>query len=123
MDEVNFIRCRRCQKIVHYTPANTVIYFYTEYRWYSVAQTICDFCQHPQACFLVRNLDWEIRWAIENDLGFVMIQEMPSDEVMEAFHELYPEYPRLHELEDNEDALVQYFAYLLDTDPEEKWFD
>lgn len=121
MDELNYIKCRNCGITVHYTPANTVIYYYMDYRWYSVAQTICDECEYPQAVFLLDNLDWELEWAAKNDLGFVMLEGLPSDQVADAFHELY-DYPRMHGLADKEDALVKYFAYLLDSDPQERWF-
>lgn len=123
MDEQNRIKCRNCGEWVYYTPANTVIYWWPDYLWYSIAQTVCDHCDYRQACFLLDNLEWELNWAIENDLGFIEMEGLPQDDVLEAFHELYPKYVTYHELSANEQAWVDYLAYLLDTVPQDEWFN
>lgn len=123
MDEQNRIKCRNCGEWVYYTPANTVIYWWPDYLWYSIAQTICDHCDYRQACFLLDNLEWELNWAIENDLGFVEMEGLPQDDVLEAFHELYPKFVTYHELSANEQAWVDYLAYLMDTIPQDEWFN
>ena len=57
-DEFNYIWCRECGRLVHYTPANTVIYFFVDYVWYTAAETHCHYCDYKQALFLIDNLDW-----------------------------------------------------------------
>lgn len=122
-DEINYIWCRECGKLVYYTPANTVIYYFKDYPWYSAAETHCPYCDYKQALFLINNLEWELGWAIENDLGFIILDGFPPENIAESFEKLYPEAPSYHELNTGENAIVEYFSYLLDsTDPEE-WFD
>jgi hypothetical protein len=123
MNEQNRIKCRNCGEWCYYTPANTVIYWWPEYLWYSVAQTVCDHCDYRQACFLLDNLEWELNWAIANDLGFVEMEGLPQDDVLEAFKEIYPNHITYHELSANEQAWVDYLAYLLDTVPQDEWFN
>lgn len=123
MDEQNRIKCRNCGEWVYYTPANTVIYWWPEYLWYSIAQTVCDHCEYRQACFLLDNLEWELNWAIKNELGFVEMEGLPQDDVLEAFKEIYPNFVTYRELSDMEQAHVDYLAYLLDVTPQDEWFN
>lgn len=123
MDEQNRIKCRNCGEWVYYTPANTVIYWWPDYLWYSIAQTVCDHCDYRQACFLLDNLEWELNWAVKNDLGFIEMEGLPQDDVLEAFKEIYPNHVTYRELTDMEDASVDYLAYLMDTVPEDEWFN
>ena len=123
MDEQNRIKCRNCGEWVYYTPANTVIYWWPDYLWYSIAQTVCDHCDYRQACFLLDNLEWELNWAVENDLGFIEMEGLPQDDVLEAFKEIYPNFVTYHELTEQEQAWVDYLAYLLDYVPEDEWFN
>ena len=118
----NIIVCRKCDEDISYTPANTVIYFYKDYPWYSVAQTVCDHCNFKQALFLLENLEWELRWAIANDLGFIEKYGFPSDGVLSAFHNLYEDFPRYHKLDSKENAQVNYIVYLMDSLPPDEWF-
>lgn len=122
-DELNYIWCRNCDRLVHYTPSNTVIYFFKDYPWYSAAETHCHYCDYKQALFLVENLQWELDWAIDNDLGFIMLDGLPPKHIRESFGRIYPDLPNYKDLTTGEDAIVVYFGYLLEsTDPEE-WFD
>lgn len=123
MDEQNRIKCRNCGVWVYYNPQNTVIYWWPDYLWYSIAQTTCDDCGYAQACFLVDNLDWELSWAIEHDLGFIEMEGLPKDDILEAFKQIYPNFVTYHELSDNEQAWVDYFAYLMDYVPQDEWFN
>ena len=123
MNEQNRIKCRNCGEWVYYTPANTVIYFWPDYLWYSVAQTVCDLCDYTQACFLIDNLEWELNWAVANDIGFIEMEGLPAEHILEAFHELYPSHVTYHELSDKEQAWVDYLAYLLDSVPQDEWFN
>jgi hypothetical protein len=123
MDEQNRIKCRNCGEWVYYTPANTVIYWWPEYLWYSIAQTVCDHCDYRQACFLLDNLEWELNWAIANELGFIEMEGLPQDDVLEAFKEIYPKFVTYHELSKKEQAWVDYLAYLLDSVPQDEWFN
>lgn len=123
MDELNYIWCRECGNLVHYTPHNTTIIYFKDYPWYSFAQTKCEHCEYTQGLFLTNNLEWELKWAIEHDLGFITMEGFPPDAVMESFEKVYPEYPHYHFLSNSEENEVLFFGYLLqNTDPEE-WFD
>jgi hypothetical protein len=123
MDEQNRIKCRNCGEWVYYTPANTVIYWWPDYLWYSIAQTVCDYCDYRQACFLLDNLEWELNWAVANELGFVEMEGLPQDDVLDAFKEIYPNHVTYHELSEQEQAWVDYLAYLLDFLPQDRWFE
>lgn len=123
MDEQNRIKCRNCGEWVYYTPANTVIYWWPEYLWYSLAQTICDYCEYRQACFLLDNLEWELNWAIHNELGFIEMEGLPQEDILRAFKEIFPNFVSYHELTEIEQAYVEYLAYLLDSVPEGEWFN
>jgi len=123
MDEQNRIKCRNCGEWVYYTPANTVIYWWPDYLWYSIAQTVCDHCEYRQACFLLDNLEWELNWAVANELGFIEMEGLPHQEVLDAFKEFFPNFVTYHELSDNEQAWVDYFAYLMDYVPQDEWFN
>ena len=123
MDEQNRIKCRNCGEWVYYTPANTVIFWWPEYLWYSLAYTVCDHCEYRQGCFLLNNLEWELNWAIANDLGFIEMEGLPQDDVLEAFKEIYPNFVTYHELSEIEQAHVDYLAYLMDSVPQDEWFN
>ena len=122
-NEFNYIWCRECGRLVHYTPANTVIYFFVDYVWYTAAETHCHYCDYKQALFLIDNLDWELEWAIENDIGFIEIDGIPPVHIRESFGRVYPGLPNYKDLTTGEDAIALYFGYLLNTLPEEEWFD
>jgi hypothetical protein len=116
MEEANYIHCRGCGKLVHYTPANTVIFFFQDCRWYSAAQTICDFCGRRQSFFLYPNLDWELDWAVAHDLGFIIIEGKPEKHanVYEEFHEFYPDFPQERTLTALDEKQIAFLAWLLD---------
>ena len=121
--EVNRIKCRKCKKWVYYSTANTVIYWWPKYLWYTIAQTICDKCDYRQACFLVDNLKSEVEWAINNNIGFVEQEGLPSNNVLKSFHEFYPDHATYHRLSAKEQSLVGYLAYLMDSVPQNEWFN
>lgn len=114
-DEENFVTCPECHRVVHYTPANTVIFYFQDAPWYTVGQTICDHCNRQQAVFLWSNLSWELRWAITHDLGIIAIEGAPEKyaHVYEAFHEYNEGYPHFHELTPWQEKLCLYLAWLL----------
>jgi hypothetical protein len=122
-DEINYIWCRECGNLVHYTSENTTIVFFPDYPWYSFAQTECGHCNYKQALFLTNNLEWELAWAIKHDLGFITLDGFPPEQVMESFDEVYPEFVHYHLLSESEENQVLFFGYLLEnTDPKE-WFN
>ena len=123
MDEQNRIKCRNCGEWVYYTPANTIIYWWPDYLWYSIANTVCDHCEYSQACFLLDNLEWELNWAIHNELPFIEMEGLPNNEILDAFKEFFPNFVTYHELSDKEQAWVDYLAYLLDSVPQDEWFN
>jgi hypothetical protein len=122
-DELNYIWCRECGRLVYYTPANTVIYFFVDYVWYTAAETHCPYCDYKQALFLIENLDWELEWAIENDLGFIEIDGIPPVHIRDSFARVYPEYPNYKDLTDEEEAEVLFFGYLLKNTDQKEWFN
>lgn len=114
-DEENAIICAKCETVVHYSPANTVIFYFQDAPWYTVAQTICENCNAQQSLFIWKNLSWELRWAAAHDLGFVMIEGAPEKytHVYEAFHEYYEGYPRFRELTEWQEKECLFLAWLL----------
>lgn len=121
--EVNFITCRQCDSTIYYTPASTVIYYYSDYPRYSVAQSYCDVCDLKQAVFLYENLEWELHWAIANDLGFITKEGLPSKLILETFHKLYPDELVDHHLTEKEVNLVGYLTYLMESVSPDEWFN
>ncbi len=122
-DEQNYIWCRYCEKLVLYSSQNTIIVYFKDYPWYSAAQTTCEHCGKAQSLFLTDNLDWELGWAIHNDLGFITLEGIPPQEVMDAFDRVYPEYPHMHILNSSEENEVSFFEYLLENVDPEEWFN
>jgi hypothetical protein len=122
-DEQNYIWCRYCERLVLYSSHNTTIIYFKDYPWYSAAQTKCEHCGKDQSLFLTDNLDWELAWAIENDLGFITLVGFPPQEVLDAFDRVYPEYPHIHLLSESEEKEVLFFAWVMEHDPIERWFD
>lgn len=122
MMEDNYIFCKECGEKVFYTPTNTVIYYFVEYPWYSVAQSVCE-CDRVQAYFLINNLEWELRWAIENDIGFVEMEGLPPENVLESFRNTMPDYPQYRVLSEQQEKEILFFAWVMEHDPIERWFD
>lgn len=114
-DEPNFITCSGCNRVVHYSPANTVIFYFQDAPWYTVAQTVCDHCHTKVSLFIWSNLSWELHWAITHDLGFITVEGAPEkyNHVYEAFHEFNEGYPHFHELTPWQEKLCLYLAWLL----------
>lgn len=120
LDETNHIICRECGAFVYYTPDNTIIYYWLEHPYYSVATTDCDQCDFRQTIFLHEKLEWELDWAARHELNFVIKKGYPPDNVVAGFQSMYPDYPIDHELTKHEVNEVMFLSYLLDhTEPEE----
>lgn len=116
MEEDNYIYCRRCFEPTFYTVANTIIFFFKDYRWYSCAQTICDRCQFQQSFFLYPELDWELRWAIKHDIGFIVIDGKPEahQAIYDSFHDFFPDFLQERELSELEEKEILYLHWLIE---------
>lgn len=121
-EETNHIVCNQCGKMVFYTVQNTQLIVFRDYIWYSAAKTECDYCGYHQAVFLIERLDWELEWAQKNGLDIFVILGMPPNAVLEAFSLEYPNMPIMHNLDKKEEFQISEFAFLLETIPEETWF-
>jgi len=121
--EENSIKCRNCGYFVNYTPDNTVIFYFTDYPWYSAAQTYCHHCDYKQALFLFPNLEWEIRWAIENEIGFIELDGLPPEHVLDSFSNTFPDMVCYSEVTEAQEKEVAFFAWVMEHDPIERWFD
>lgn len=122
-NDPNTITCIRCNKTIWLSEANAVFYLFTVQPWCSYWMVICDNCQTPHRCFVRDNLQKEYEWAQRNKVG-VITEQFPDSEQLSAYEctfDLHPLSP--HDLSDFEEKEVAFFAWLINHDHYERWWD
>lgn len=113
MCEPNRARCNSCGLVFDLDPSNTVVYHYTKQPWFSWQQIICPQCHLVNGLFIVTNLEWELEYCRENEIGFIT-EDFPPEKVVEQYERFYKVVPlEEKDLTGYEEKEVMFWAWLL----------
>lgn len=116
MCEPNRARCNSCGLVFDLDPSNTVVYHYTKQPWFSWQQIICPQCHLVNGLFIVTNLEWELEYCRENEIGFIT-EDFPPEKVVEQYERFYKVVPLEEKgLSGFEEKEVMFWAWLLNRD-------
>jgi len=116
MDEPNRARCSNCGLVFDLDPSNTVVYHYTCQPWFSWQQIICPQCELVNGLFIVGNFDWEMRYCIAAEIGFIT-EEFAPQAVVDSYTKFYKIVPlEEKDLSGFEEKEVMFWAWLLNRD-------
>lgn len=115
--------CVKCGQQFSLNPGNAVVHFYEKQPWFTWQQLICTHCGHQRGAFIIDNYDWEMRWCVDNDIGFIT-EDFAPPEVVAMYTDVYHiVVVESHDLTPYEEKEVAFFHWIIEHDHYEGWWD